>query len=233
MGGHRLVFHAKHEDLNEGAQIAQELQRLLAWLETPRPFTVYLWWRDDPRWLPADAWATRREVNGGWTSAGSNEICIYRQEEWDRVVLHEMIHALEWDWAMPQTPLPCWDLEEGSHTTPALFEVWTELLAEWLWCGWHGVSWKEQRVWQDEQAVQLLARIGDQPWREETNVFAYYVLKAAMAPHMAFLWIYGDAWTLEERKAWLCKLSMKPLRHLREKASRTRPVAISMRMTKK
>jgi hypothetical protein len=233
MGAHHLLFYADREDLEEGKDIADELQRLLAWLEPPRPFTVYLWWRDDPRQLSANAWPTKREVNGGWTNTGSSEICVYRKEEWDRVVLHEMIHALEWDWTMPHKPLPCWDMEEGSKTTPALFEAWTELLAEWLWCGWHGVSWKEQRVWQDDQAVQLLARIGEEPWREDTNVFAYYVLKAALAPHMAFLWIYGNGQTVAEREKWMCRLPAEPLRRLRKKVAQTRPRSISLCMTKK
>jgi hypothetical protein len=210
--------------------IAEELGRLLGMLHPPRAFTTILWWRDDPRRLAADAWPTRREINGGWTVAGSSVICVYRSEEWTRVVLHEMIHALEWDWHMPYTdPLPCWGLPAGSRMMPAFFEAWTELLAEWLWCGFYRVDWGHQRAWQDMQACQILARhpVG-KPWVENTSVFAYYVLKAALAPYMPTLWFS----VAQPTEAVLCEWTAEPLRKLRDTAHHdTRPAAISLRMT--
>jgi hypothetical protein len=151
---------------------------------------------------------------------------VYRSEEWDRVVLHEMIHALEWDWQMPTKPFPCWGLESESDLFPALFEAWTELLAEWLWCVWHNVSWETQRAWQDKQAVQVLVRQKG-PWKENTSVFAYYVLKSTLAPNFAFLWIHGNGDNV------LCDLVQPELTRLRSlaKAKTTTPETISLRMS--
>lgn len=233
---HRLLLivpaDAKEAEAVQQQELATELGRLLGVLQPPRSFTTILWWRDDPRRLPADAWPTRREINGGWTVAGSSVICVYRAEEWTRVVLHEMIHALEWDWHMPYTkPLPCWGLPAGSRMMPAFFEAWTELLAEWLWCGFYGVDWRHQRAWQDMQARQILARrqgdFADTPWIENTSVFAYYVLKAALAPYMPTLWFH----VAQPTEAVLCDWTAEPLRRLREAGQQTSPAAISLRMT--
>lgn len=228
---HRLLLIVPADTLDTQVQrkIAEELGRLLGVLHPPRSFTTILWWRDDPRHLGADAWPTRREINGGWTVAGSSVICVYRAEEWTRVVLHEMIHALEWDWHMPYTaPLPCWGLPAGSHMMPAFFEAWTELLAEWIWCGFYGVDWRHQRAWQDMQARQILARHQEgMPWVENTSVFAYYVLKAALAPYMPTLWFQVG----QPTEVVLCEWTAEPLRRIREAGRQTSPVAFSLRMT--
>ncbi len=234
--GHTLLFFATSHE--KGAEIAAEIERLLSWLGVTRAFRIHLWWRDDPRELYDIAWPSRREVNGGWTTPGTSSIYVYRSEEWDRVVLHEMIHALEWDWKMPTRALPCWGLGDSAKVVPALFEAWTELLAEWLWCGWHAdptdttaEAWHIQRKWQDAQAIQILARAQNKTWDENTSVFAYYVLKAALAPHFPFLWMHRNGDSSEDRTRLLCELASPSLTVLREKAQQTLPTNISMRMT--
>lgn len=234
-GGHTLLLFS---DLSISAiqTAARDLEAMLEWMGTPRPFRVVLWWRTDPRRLSATEWPSRRTVNGGWTVSGSSTICIYRAEEWDRVVLHEMIHALEWDWQMPTTPAPCWGVPAGQYS-PALFEAWTEVLAEWFWCGWNakptdttGELWKRQRAWQEFQATQILARHSaqspQQRWKENTSVFAYYILKTILAPYIAVLWF-----SQRENKDWLCELVNTGLRRLEAAAKHTKPKSMSLRMT--
>jgi hypothetical protein len=86
-------------------------------------------------------------------------------------------------------------------------------------------------IWQDNQAVQILARQGTRSWNENTNVFAYYILKAALAPHMEFLWLFGNGMTETERTNVLCKLTRPELAKLRAKAQQTPTKGISMRMS--
>ena len=213
------------------ASVATQTDALLTWLGTPRGFTVYLYWRNDPRRLTADEWPSRRNVNGGWTVPGSRDITVYRSEEWDRVLIHETIHALEWDWDMPEQPMPCWKFRSHDKLQPALFEAWTELYAEWLWCGWHNVPWSTQRSWQDAQAIQILARAKRRrTWSEDTNVFAYYVLKAALAPHMPFLWVHGKV-VVADWAYILCDMIEADLARLHKAAAAATPTNISMRMT--
>jgi len=218
------------QDERTAPKTASEVDAMLAWLGAPSGFTVHLWWRDDPRRITATEWPGKRTVNGGWAIPGEPKVYVYRSEEYDRVLLHEMIHAMEWDWKMPKAPLPCWGLGENAKVFPALFEAWTELYAEWLWCGWHNIPWEDQRTWQDYQAVQVLARAPTQ-WTENTNIFAYYVLKAALAPHVAFLWVFGNGLTEAERMNVLCQLVAPELARLRHTAEHTTPEALSMRMS--
>ena len=230
----KLLFFGTAADHTRALpDIANETRRLSHWLgvTVAKPLVFLLFWRDDPRVCAADEWPTRRNVNGGWTVPGSHEIVVYRREEWDRVFLHEAIHTLEWDWEMPSKPLPCWGLGEHAVVAPSLFEAWTELYAEWLWCGWHGVPWRAQRAHMEKQAIQILARNGGTDWKEDTNVFAYYVLKAALAPAFPFLWAFRNGGSAEERHAILCEAVTPRLAALRAAAARTTPAAFSLRMS--
>ena len=229
-GGGVLVIFTTAADNARIKVIAQDTDALLRWLGTPQGFTVYLWWRNDPRTITNTEWPSRNSVNGGWATVGQPAVHIYRQEEWERVLIHETIHAMKWDWDMPTKPLPCWGLKATDTISPHLAEAWTELYAEWLWCGWFNKSWASQRTWQDNQAIQILAR-AKQSWKEETNVFAYYVLKAALAPHIEFLWFFGNGKTSEERQHILCTMIQPTLEQLRRTAKDTTPSAMSMRMT--
>ncbi len=211
--------------------VARHIDRLLAWLGVPANFTVHLWLQDLPRRIAVNEWPNRLSVNGGFAVPGIPEIFVYREEEYDRVVIHEIIHAMKWDWRMPETPLPCWGIR--GRMMPHLFEAWTELYAEWLWCGWHNISWDLQMRWQQLQATQILARFqaSGRDWNENTNIFAYYVLKAALAPHIAFLWAFGNGVVESERLYVLCNLVKSNMDTLHAVASRTIPTDLSMRMT--
>ncbi len=232
-GSHTLIL-ASHFSIDKNAHVAYELEAILEWMGVDRPFQIFLWLREDPRMIEANEWPSRRSVNGGWTIPGSSAICVYREEEWERVVLHEMIHALEWDWKMPEKPSLCWGAEQGIYM-PALFEAWTELLAEWFWCAWSHVSWDLQRVWQRYQATQILARHDDSKdgkWRENTSVFAYYILKTVLAPYMPFLWLHQNGDTEQEREEFLCSIIRPGLHTLEEEANIVVPETMSLKMTR-
>lgn len=230
--GYNLILSIEHSKKTDIPYIVKEFDGLLSWLGAPVGFKVYLWWMDVPRKINADEWPSKRSVNGGWTTLGNNEIFIYRAEEWDRVLIHETIHALQWDWAMPEKPLRCWNFSNTDTVYPHLFEAWTELYAEWLWCGWHNQSWIKQREWQTKQAVQILAR-RPYDWEEDTNIFAYYVLKTCLAPYIEFLWSFGNGNTKEEFANVLCGLVTPNLQALKTTAKSTLPIALSMRMSQK
>ncbi len=238
IGPHTLLFHGRAQDTRKAKEVADTCWELWNWLGVTRPFTLVLWWREDPRVLQADEWPSRRTINGGWTSKNSSIVHVYRSEEWDRVFIHEMIHALGWDWKMPVAPLACWGLPAGSQLVPALFEAWTELYAEWLWCVWNAEeygAWKAQQAWMEDQALQILARWRQQPnspWSENTSVFAYYVLKAALAPYIDQLLLFGNGRTPEERERVLCRLAVPRLRDFSRRLRQVVPRTLSLRMTR-
>jgi len=211
-------------------RIAETVDMILRWLGAATGFKIYLWYRDDPRQLRVNQWPTKTQVNGGWTTVGTPNIVIYRKEEWERVLIHELIHAMHWDWKVDSTPKSCWKLKKTDKLNPHLFEAWTELYAEWLICAVYGTSWATQRKHQDFQAIQLLAR-AKRGWQENTSVFAYYVLKAALAPHFEFLWAFGEGKTPEEHSYVMCSLVTPELNRLRQQAEHTTPQDISLRMS--
>ena len=231
--GRLILFAREDTDIEE---VAHNIDGILAWMGVSPKFTVHLWLQHWLRQIRADEWPSRLSVNGGFATPGIPEVFVYREEEYDRVVIHEIIHAMKWDWKMPATPMPCWGIQ--GRMMPHLFEAWTELYAEWLWCGWHNISWEVQMRWQQLQATQILARQlrsgrGLNDWSEDTNIFAYYILKAALAPHISFLWTFGNGGVESERVYVLCRLVRANLDVLNAVAARTAPTDLSMRMTLK
>jgi hypothetical protein len=56
-------------------------------------------------------------------------------------------------------------------------------------------------------------------------------LKAALAPHFEFLWVFGEGKTSEEKQYIMCGLVTPELNRLRTLAKYTKPQDISLRMS--
>jgi hypothetical protein len=135
----------------------------------------------------------RDHVNGGWAVPGVLEVHVYRREEAHKVLLHECIHALQLDVAMHLATAARHQFEAalGRRLWPHLGEAYTELYAEWLWSIASAASprnaetaWAYQMTCSEKQAAQVWARIHDTTEAEDTNVFAYYVLKWVLMQHL-------------------------------------------------
>lgn len=159
--------------------------RLMAWMS--RRAYIWYWW-DQPwiRELPAGVDPGRDHVNGGWAIPGVLEVHVYRREEAHKVMLHESVHALGLD--VPMTAVEpvraAFERALGRQLWPHLGEAFTELFAEWLWSVVRGRPWAEQAECSARQAAQVWARVRDAKGAEDTNVFAYYVLKWVLMGHL-------------------------------------------------
>jgi hypothetical protein len=160
--------------------------RLLAWMSTGAPIVWYWWDHAWPRRLPADVDPGRDHVNGGWAVPGVREVHVYRREEAHKVMLHECVHALGLD--VPQSAVEPvrrrFEQAFGRRLWPHFGEAYTELFAEWLWAVAGARSlvgarrrWDAQVACASRQAVEVWARVRDSHEDENTNVFAYYVMK--------------------------------------------------------
>lgn len=172
--------------------------RLLAWMRSPAAGAPVTWfWWDQPwsRALPARMVPGRDHVNGGWAVPGVPEVHVYRREEAHKVLLHETVHALGLDVPV-ELVNPVREAFErelgGRRLWPHLGEAYTELLAEWLWtiAGARSLPdvrrrWHLQRECAERQAAIVWSRIRGLPAgaAENTNVFAYYVLKYVLMRH--------------------------------------------------
>jgi hypothetical protein len=159
--------------------------RLMAWLSV-RPAVWYWWDHDWVREVPAGTVPTREHINGGWATPGVLEVHVYRREEAHKVMIHEMIHALDLDVNREAAAAVRTEFEAALGFTlwPHLGEAYTELLAEWLWAIARADTvraavrlWRAQDACAESQAAAVWARIRGRRTAEDTNVFAYYVLK--------------------------------------------------------
>ena len=158
--------------------------RLMAWMSS-RPVVWYWWDQSWTRELPANTIPTREHINGGWATPGVLEVHVYRREEAHKVLLHEMIHALDLDVSRTAAAAVRIQLNAtlGRELWIHLGEAYTELFAEWLWSICQG-SWQAQIACATRQAAEVWARIRTHTGHEDTNVFAYYVLKWVLMQHL-------------------------------------------------
>lgn len=231
-----LVWTNVHMDKNIMATEVRHAFRILRYLGAPSGFSIN-WWRIPvDRKVSAGEFPNRASVNGGWARRGFPEVYMFRLEEWDRVLIHECIHALNWDLNPSLAVKTCLEQSLNGKISEALFEAATELNAEWLWCIVHspdddysGQTWLLQTQWQQQQAYSILAR---QPaiWSEDTSVFAYYILKAVLALDMKTFLV---SWlTNTEHTEYWCSLWSKYKPIFMEKARNCNiSEELSMRMT--
>lgn len=194
--------------------------RLMAWMSQGAPIVWYWWNQPWPRRLPGGVDPGRDHVNGGWAVPGVREVHVYRREEAHKVLLHEAIHALGLDvpHAAVEPVRRRFEAAMGRRLWPHFGEAYTELFAEWLWsiAGARSLTgarqrWAAQVACASRQAAAVWARVRDSKEAEDTNVFAYYVMKwvllrnpehlsmALLSPtHAVGLWW---EWWLESRAA--------------------------------
>jgi len=175
-------FDALTRDLRKGL-------RIMKWM-TCSPLTWYWWDHDWTRVLPAHTDPGRNHVNGGWAFVGGSEVHVYRREEAHKVLIHEIIHAIRLDVVVPDSIRMQFHADLGRQLWPHLGEAFTEFFAEWLWAIFDASSiedskkrWASQLACSKKQAMEVWSRIHDSTDDEDTNVFAYYVLKWVLMNH--------------------------------------------------
>jgi len=192
--GHTI--HVVSDRTFDSRELTQDLRlglQLLGWMTQKTPVVWYWWDQPWPRILPANTDPRQEHLNGGWAVPGVPEVHVYRREEAHKVLLHETIHALNLDVPQSLTDPVRIKFESvlGRRLWPHLGEAFTELYAEWLWSIASSASradakraWTAQLACSAKQAAQIWARIHDATDPENTNVFAYYVLKWTLMQHL-------------------------------------------------
>lgn len=136
-----------------------------------------------------------------------NEILIFREEEWKKVLIHEMIHAFGGDTAEnhkflgKDCNLLLHSMFRGLHPDMSdlrAYEACTELWANLIYistCGPKKDAVKEQQVWSVFQAVKLLNhyQLSYQElidgsshtfYEKDTTAFSYYILRCILFCHI-------------------------------------------------
>ena len=221
------------------AELTSELVfglRILRWMSgTGRPIVWYWWDQPWERVMPANTLPSRLHINGGFATPGVREVHVYRREEAHKVMIHEAIHALELD-RLPHKQIDAVrgkiSADIGHKLWPHLGEALTELLAEWYWTIVGGAQtlnevrarWENQVICSERQAAQIWVRVRDVNVVEDTNVFAYYILKWVLMQHLDealfsdehglrlwFKWWQEARGTLEHRASLVLYTEGKPM----------------------
>jgi hypothetical protein len=222
-------------------ELTHDLQfglRLMTWMSR-RPVTWYWWDQPWTRVMPANVDPRKEHLNGGWAVPGVLEVHVYRREEAHKVLLHEMIHALSLDVkpVLVEPVLRRFEAEFGRRLWPHLGEAYTELFAEWLWCiaradslGEAAQLWSYQVECSTGQAAMVWARIRDAKENEDTNVFAYYVLKwVLMRSHLTESLI-GPNHAVRHWFTWFMDARAE-LENMADRAAHTENEMVNMGMT--
>ena len=156
--------------------------RLLAFMSANTPVTWYWWDQPWDRILPPNTLPRQEHLNGGFAVPGIPEVHVYRREEAHKVMIHEVIHALNLDVTGPVLDSTRSQLESvlGFTLWQHLGEAYTELMAEFLYSATVGGSWTawiRQQECSETQAAEVWARNRNRTDAENTSVFSYYILK--------------------------------------------------------
>jgi hypothetical protein len=233
--GHSIhvISDRKHDDLT--ADLVLGL-RLLAWMSARTPVVWYWWDQPWPRILPANIDPRQEHLNGGWAVPGVPEVHVYRREEAHKVLLHEAIHALSLDipHALTDPVRRRFEAALGRRLWPHLGEAFTELFAEWLWAiagtgnAEKADRWTAQLACSTTQAAQVWARIRDSTEAEDTNVFAYYVLKWVLMQHTESVLLAPTASVAHWYKWWQAALPQLEAAAKEMASSESEPIKMGM-----
>jgi hypothetical protein len=150
-------------------------------------------------------------VNTGLSSAGCNatsKIVIYRDEEWFKVLIHELFHNLDLDFStmniskIQRKLLYKFEIQSEYNIYETYCEIWARILnvaiksflktdsREKFIQEFHLLINKE-RIFSLMQANKIIKKFKKpEEYRESSNVFCYYILTAALINNLVefFLW---------------------------------------------
>jgi hypothetical protein len=125
-------------------------------------------------------------VNSGWTEFGRGfgitRVQIYRREDWSKVLLHELLHACDWDRLAPGGVPANAPANSRLPNEPAS-EAIVEAVAVWLHSNMLATDRTDLAgIWRAEQAHtrKLAAHVLSRTFTATTNVRSYYLLKAGL-----------------------------------------------------
>ena len=154
-------------------------------------------------------------VNTGFSNAGCNvssKIVIYRDEEWFKVLIHELFHNLDLDFStmniskVQHKLFYKFEIKSEYNIYETYCEIWARILNVAIKCflttdnrekfihKFHLLINKE-RIFSLLQANKIVQKFNkSQEYRENSNVFCYYILTAALINNLLkfFEWTNND-----------------------------------------
>jgi hypothetical protein len=132
-------------------------------------------------------------INGGFTYINSNNVYIVRKEDYEKVILHELLHHHHdihfegWTNANIKQIKNMFRIAEKQYLLPneAIIETYAIILNTIFYCIEHNLSFAnfKKTLAKDKEhniaiAKKILAKQGKNMWYEKTHSYCYIVLKA-------------------------------------------------------
>jgi hypothetical protein len=217
----RLIFAIEDEKYN--ITVYKKYAKAVAtWLhiindnKCSQNLTVFFYFSLIAKKLPdeIDDIIAEEHANTGFTSNCSNEIIIYRKEEWFKVFVHESFHNFNLDFSAQnnnlakQRILSLFKVDSEVRLYEAYTEVWAEIINVAFCSFYHSKSESEflenaellmgyERHYSLLQMNKALRHIGltyeqlfvsGNGYREKTNILSYFVIKCIlMNEHQQFI----------------------------------------------
>ena len=149
---------------------------------------------------------SKNEVNTGYSNIGCiarSEIVIYRKEEWAKVLIHELFHNLNLDFATLDIPpinrmlQKKFNLMINFDVNECYAEIWSRLLLTFLESYYHSLSRNEFAInfnklilreitFSLSQATKIWHIIeNSEPYSEKTNTFVYFIFTSGLIHNYA------------------------------------------------
>jgi len=141
------------------------------------------------------------EVNTGFSTVGCRTdaaITIYREEEWFKVLIHELFHNLDLDFSdmdiskAKKNLYNIFKLQSEYEVAETYTEMWGRIINVVVTCAVKTNSYDDfaqlfitymerERQFSLKQAGAIISRINSiKDYREKSNIFCYYILTAAL-----------------------------------------------------
>lgn len=143
----------------------------------------------EKRYWPLEGDYVKEEnINGGFTYKTGNDVFIFREEEFPKVMLHEALHH-----SVIDVPMLLDGVEQLFRSTfnlsPNMILLVNEGIVEAFATlynaqfvaadnniSWHAI-WSVEYNWIKKQALEVLRRMRSSEWYETTNSFSYMVIR--------------------------------------------------------
>ena len=218
-----------------------------------RPIVIWFIPLQNKRLLPKtkDSIITSENINAAYTYTNNEYIYIYRDEEFPKVMLHEMIHKsplhiINWDTASEQRLYDFFKIHDSTFLIPneAVVETWANILQCCFVACEHNMKFSDVKIMLKREAdwalhlASKMVKYGYKPnnnnnklWYEKTHSFSYIIFRSCFLHRLdEFIAISSDSIKLTEMIINKCHINQNKNKN-QNKNILTNDNKNSMRMT--
>jgi hypothetical protein len=166
-----------------------------------KSFNIFIILAPQKRFIPKNKLIDVIHINGGFTNTNANYIYIVREEEFAKVILHEIlhhgdiIHSENWNNDQLLKLKNSFNIDKSTFLYPneAVVELWATIIHCYLLSIEYNIPYSillNREVQHSKRlCLQLLQKQGRNKWKEYTNSYCYVVFKTILLCNITKLFI--------------------------------------------